>query len=267
MANIGAAESDALELVMAVTEFSLTDMALRGTEFLTPEQFDQIKAYADRRIGGEPVDAILGSREFYGRKFQISADVLSPRGDTETLIERCLSALEGKTAPHILDMGTGSGAILATLLAEIKDATGIASDISDAALAVAQSNCEALGVSSRVRFIQSDWYENIHGQYDLIVSNPPYITSDAMRSLETEVAAYDPPLALHGGQDGLDPYRLILSDYAPFLKKGGAIWVEIGFDQAEAVTALFAENGLSDIDCVQDLGGNDRCIGAVRPLL
>jgi release factor glutamine methyltransferase len=261
--GVASAEIDAQDFVMEVTGFSLTDFVLRGTEPLTPNQYNTLKAYAERRLAGEPVDAILGWREFYGRRFSINADVLSPRGDTETLIRECLAALKGKSTPSILDMGTGSGAILITLLAEIPDALGLGTDISNKALDIAQSNAERLSVSGRARFLTSDWFEVVSGQFDLIVSNPPYITTDAMKSLEGEVLDYDPELSLHGGDDGLDAYRLILKTAKAFLKDDGALWVEIGFDQGESVKTLYLQNGFTDVRVVKDLGGNDRCVGTV----
>lgn len=262
-AGVTLAEEDARELVMAVTGFTLTDFVLRGTEFLSPEQFDLVKNYADRRLGGEPVDAILGWREFYGRRFTISKDVLSPRGDTEVLVEQGLKALEGLETPHILDLGTGSGAVLSTLLAEIEQASGVGADVSERALNIARENTHALGVAGRAELLHSDWFEHIDGLFDLIISNPPYITDEAMQGLDKDVADYDPDLALRGGEDGLDPYHIIIAQAPHHLKTGGACWVEIGFDQGQAVKQIFETHGFKNTQIVQDLSGHDRCVGGV----
>lgn len=260
-AGLDMADEDARDLVLAVTGFSFTDFALRGTEFLTPEQFDLIKDYADQRLGGAPVDAILGWREFYGRRFTVTKDVLSPRGDTENLVDCALHALKTVNAPRLLDLGTGSGAVLLTLLAERQEAKGIAADISDDALAVAKANARDLDLISRVEFIKSDWFSEIEGRFDLIVSNPPYITDAAMETLARDVLDYDPDLALRGGPDGLKPYHIILQEAELYLKEGGACWVEIGFDQGKAVKKLFEQNGFKKVEVVKDLAGHDRCVG------
>lgn len=260
-AGLPMADEDARDLVMAVTGFTLTDFALRGTEFLTPEQFDLIKDYADRRLAGAPVDAILGWREFYGRRFTISKDVLSPRDDTEVLVDCGLRALKETSAPRILDLGTGSGAVLITLLAEIEQASGIGTDISDMALAVAKNNAAVLGVTAHADFIQSDWFVGVEGTFDLIVTNPPYITDAAMETLDRDVLDYDPDLALRGGVDGLNPYHIILECAARFLNEGGSCWVEIGFDQGQVVEQIFQGCGFKNVQITKDLAGHDRCVG------
>jgi len=262
-AGIALAEEDARDLIMAVTGFTLTDFVLRGTEFLTPEQFDQVKDYADRRLSGEPVDAILGWREFYGRRFTISPDVLSPRGDTEILVERGLRAIQGIAKPRILDLGTGSGAVLLTLLAENQKAMGVGVDVSEAALHIAKENAGALGVTKRAALIHSDWFEKVEGRFDLIISNPPYITDAAMQDLEADVKDYDPDLALRGGVDGLTPYHIILPQAPHHMGPGGACWVEIGFDQGPGIEQMFKDNGFKNIQVIQDLSKHDRCVGGV----
>ncbi len=260
-AGFVAAEEDARDLVMAVTGFSLTDFITKGTEFLTPEQFDEIKAYADRRLSGEPVDHVLGWREFYGRRFDVSKDVLSPRGDTETLIRCALEGLKGKTDPHILDLGTGSGAIIVTLLSELEATKGQAVDISRKALAIARQNAERHNVVSRLVLTEGDWYTPVKGVFDLIISNPPYIKDEAMKSLAPDVTDFDPDIALRGGADGLKPYPIILQGAVNHLKPEGWLWVEIGFDQGEMVKAMFETYKFKHVAVVKDLGGNERCVG------
>lgn len=259
-----APEDDAKEIVMHVTGYDATDFVLRGTEFLTPEQFDQVKTLADRRMTGEPVDMILGWREFYGRRFKVSKDVLSPRGDTETLVNCGLKALKNINDPRIVDLGTGSGALIITLLSERTTAQGLGIDISDQALRLATENAQALDVLDRLKFQNSNWFENIDGMFDLIISNPPYITDEAMKNLPADVLEYDPDLALRGGVNGLDPYQVICARAPHFLKPNGALWVEIGYDQGEAVRSLFLRSGFTSVCVIKDLSGHDRCVGGIH---
>ncbi len=259
-AGLSMAEEDAGDLVMAVTGYTLTDFFIRGTEFLTPEQFDSIKSYADRRLAGEPVDSILGWREFFGRKFAISKDVLSPRGDTEVLVRCCLDMLASHEEPRLLDLGTGSGAIIISLLAEIPRATGQAVDISSVALEVAYQNAHQHNVSDRLTLLNGEWFDPVEGQFDLIVSNPPYIKDEAMKALERDVLDFDPEIALRGGKDGLDPYPVIISQSRDYLVSKGSLCVEIGFDQVAAVKCLFEAHSYGNVSIVKDLSGHDRCI-------
>ena len=260
-AGLATPEEDARELVMAATGFDLTDFITRGTESLTPEQFDCVKSYADRRLMGEPVDHILGWREFYGRRFKVTKDVLSPRGDTEVLVHQALNSLKYIAAPKILDLGTGSGAIIVSLLADRAEAQGVAVDISPKALDIARQNAVKHDVASRCAFEKGAWFGPVTGKYDLIVSNPPYISDAAMESLEPEVAQYDPDISLRGGRDGLDPYHIIVGEASMYLKPNGWMWVEIGFDQGDAVQKMFQEAGFKGISVVKDLSGHDRCVG------
>jgi len=264
-AGLNFPEEDAFELVMAATGLSRTDIILNGQAVLTPEVFKTILQYASRRLAGEPIDSILGWREFFGRRFEISKQVLSPRADTENLIRCGLKALEGKISPTCLDLGTGSGAILVTLLAERDDATGVGVDISQDALVIARKNADELGVSECAKFFKSVWFDSVSGTFDLILSNPPYITDEAMNGLESEVAQYDPDISLRGGADGLEAYREILSKSERHLKSGGSLWVEIGYDQAEPVHSLFEQSGFNEIEVRKDLSGKNRCVGGKRP--
>ena len=267
-AGISFAEDDALEIVLAATGFDRTAMMLRGKEFLTPEVFETIQAHMTRRLAGEPVDHILGWREFYGRRFVISGDVLSPRADTETLIRGALARLEKTPHPSLLDMGTGSGAIGLTLLAEKPDSELVATDLSDAALSIAKVNAKALHLDKRATFAQGAWWDAVKtgSVFDMVLSNPPYITNVAMKALETEVIEYDPDLALRGGPDGLDAYRIILADARAFLKPGGWPGLEIGFDQAEALQTRLQGGPWENISVDKDLGGMDRAVWAQTSL-
>ena len=263
-AGIPFAEDDALEIVLAATGFDRTAMMLRSTDSLAPEVFEVIKSHMTRRLSGEPVDHILGWREFYGRRFIISSDVLSPRADTETLIRGALARLEKTLHPSLVDMGTGSGAIGLTLLAEKLDSELVATDLSEAALSMAQVNAKSLDLENRVTFTQGAWWDAVHTDslFDMVLSNPPYITNAAMETLETEVIEYDPDLALRGGSDGLDAYRIILADARTYLKPGGWLGLEIGFDQAHALTTLLQDGSWDNIRIDKDLGGMDRAVWA-----
>lgn len=266
-AGIPFAEEDALEIVLAATGFDKTALMLRGTEFLTPEVFETIQAHMTRRLSGEPVDHILGWREFFGRRFQISADVLSPRADTETLVRGAISRLEKLQQPHLLDMGTGSGAIAITLVSEKPEAKVLATDLSEAALSIAKANAEALDVSERISFAQGSWWDAVpaNTSFDMILSNPPYITDAAMEVLETEVIKYDPDISLRGGVDGLDAYRIIVTGARAYLKPGGWLGLEIGFDQGQALETLLQTGSWEYITTQKDLGGLDRAVWAQNP--
>jgi len=263
-AGLPFAEEDALEIVLAATGFDKTALMLRGTEFLEPGVFETITDHMQRRLSGEPVDHILGWREFYGRRFKVTKDVLSPRSDTETLIRDALHRGDQTRPANLLDLGTGSGAIGLTLLSESPLWTLHATDISDAPLQIAKSNANSLEVSDRVSFFKGEWYKAVPmGQtYNMILSNPPYITNAAMEALETEVIAYDPDIALRGGIDGLNAYRLIIASAPDHLKSGGWLGLEIGYDQAEALKNLLTDTVWEDVSVNQDLGGHDRTVWA-----
>lgn len=204
----------------------------------------------------QPVSHIIGVREFYGRCFSVTADVLDPRPETELLVQTALNA----PFETLLDLGTGSGCILLTLLAENPTATGQGVDCSQAAIDVATGNAAALGLDVRSRFAVSDWFSNVQGQFDLIVSNPPYITADEMTQLAPEVQNWEPHAALTPGGDGLDAYRVIIKAAPQYLTAGGRLIVEIGATQTADVQALFQARGFDGITCLQDLDGRDRVV-------
>ncbi len=186
----------------------------------------------------------------------MTPDVLDPRPETELLVEEMLKRLAGHASPRLLDLGTGSGAILLTLLAEIPAATGEAVDVSSAALAVARENAQRLGVEGRVTFHQGDLFSGVEGTFDAILSNPPYIPTSELAGLEPAVRDYDPALALDGGTDGLDFYRRIADEACGFLAPGGWLGLEMGAGQADAVSALFAGRGFGDLFVRKDLAGH-----------
>jgi release factor glutamine methyltransferase len=214
------------------------------------------------RLEGAPVSRLLGEREFYGRVFKISPAVLDPRADSETLIDAALTLQRPK---RILDLGTGSGILALTLLAEMPDATAVAVDLSLDALDAARINAKALGVDHRVTFLRSNWFEAVEGVFDLIVSNPPYIPSHEIPDLQIEVRAHDPHLALDGGADGLQPYRFISDSVARYMSTSSHVLVEIGAGQESDVTSIFAAQGFVAHGQWRDLGGHVRVLAFNKP--
>ncbi len=227
------------------------------------ETAERIEAFARRREAGEPLSRIEGRREFFGRDFQLTPDVLDPRADTETLIEAALAALAPRAGEglRVLDLGLGSGAILATLLCEWPSAVGLGVDLSPAAAETAQANLNALGLGARARVRVGRWGEGLAGPFDVIVSNPPYIRTCDLAGLAREVAAHDPLLALDGGEDGLDAYRALAPEIARLLAPGGRFFLEIGQGQGDDVAALLAAAGLLVDLRRRDLSSVERVIG------
>jgi len=230
-----------------------------------PEQIVEIEVLIDRRAAREPMSQILGWREFYGRRFYVSHKVLTPRPDSETLIDAALDHLPGRAAPlRILDLGTGSGCLVLTLLAECPHAQGIGLDVSAAALKIAQANGESLGLAGRVEWRMRDWrragWTADLGRFDLILANPPYIASPELGGLEPEVSRFEPEVALNGGPDGLDAYRALVPMLPGLLQAGGLVGVEVGQGQADAVSALLAQTGLRVLAARHDLAGIARCV-------
>ena len=214
------------------------------------------------RAGGMPVSAIVGFKEFYGRRFEVNEAVLDPRPETECLVAEALSG----PFSEVLDLGTGSGCILLTLLAEREKATGAGVDISPHALEVAGRNAKALGVADRLWLTRSNWFAGVGGQFDLIVSNPPYIALHEMDGLMPEVRNHDPRVALTDEGDGLGAYRVIAAGAPEHLRPGGCILVEIGPTQGQAVKSLFETHGLENIRICPDLDGRDRVVRAQMPV-
>ena len=225
---------------------------------------ERLAGFVTRRLRREPVSRILGEREFWGLPFKISPDVLDPRADTEILVETVLGAFAARRREplRVLDLGTGSGAILAALLTEWPSAFGIGLDRSFAACRVARENLERLGLAGRGRVVQGSWTEAVRGRFDAIVSNPPYIALDELGFLARDVRDYDPLSALDGGPDGLEPYRLIIPSLPSLLAPGGFVAFEIGESQGEPVSALVQVAGLGEPGIKKDLAGHDRVVFA-----
>lgn len=215
---------------------------------------------ATERLSRKPLSQILGNQPFWTLDLAVTPDVLTPRADTEALVEAVL-ARRGSQPADLLDLGTGSGAILLALLSERPAWTGLGIDLSDPALTVARGNAEQCGLSDRARFGQGRWGAGLSDRsFDIIVSNPPYIVSNVLAGLAPEVRDHEPALALDGGTDGLDAYREIIADLPRLLRPNGLFALEIGYDQAEAVIGLAEAAGLEAIECAQDLAGHDRVV-------
>ncbi|HEY9452410.1 MAG TPA: peptide chain release factor N(5)-glutamine methyltransferase [Bradyrhizobium sp.] len=264
-AGIDEAELDARILLGAVLDLDLTGMIAQATRPLTSTEAARLARYAQRRIAGEPTARILGSREFWGLSFQLSPATLEPRPDTETVVELALELLRadgGSDRPlRIADLGTGTGAILLALLSELPAATGIGTDISEAALQTAAANAARAGLSGRATFVACDYASGLSGPFDLIVSNPPYIRSADIGSLAVEVRNHDPLAALDGGTDGLDAYRTLVPQAARLLAPGAALVVEAGEGQSGQIQALMVAAGLTPAPSPKaDLAGIPRAV-------
>ena len=256
---------DARLLLQAAAGITQADIVAEPDLVLPADTTASFWSFVERRGAFEPVSRILGSREFYGRSFRVTPDVLDPRADTETLIGAALGLAKGKGPLRILDLGTGSGAIVVTLLAELPGAKAVASDLSAAALQVAKGNAEALGVVNRASFVQANWFDGVAGQFDLIVSNPPYIPLGDIAGLAVDVREFDPPRALDGGPDGLEAYRRLASGAGGHLAPKGHIILEIGAGQENAVNDLFSGQGFNRESRHFDLAGHVRCLVFNQP--
>ena len=264
-AELPTPELDARILVQAVTGASDIEMLREPAIRMSAAEEEVLAGYEARRLAREPVSRILGVREFWGLPFAVTPATLDPRPDSETLIEAALVALRDVAAPRLLDLGTGTGCLLLALLHEREDATGTGVDISADALAVAVSNASRLGLSARAAFRTGDWTEGLGERFDLVISNPPYISSGDIATLDEEVRAHDPALALDGGTDGLDAYRALGRLLPDVLTQGGSAVIELGAGQAAEVTALFEAAGLAVPRVVPDLAGVPRALVAERP--
>lgn len=257
-AGIGDAESEA----MALMAHALGDDVPRHrllealSHPLSPEAAMRLEAALSAREARQPMAQIRGWRQFWKHRFHVTPDVLDPRPDTEALVAEALTGPFAK----VLDLGTGSGCILLSLLDERPDAQGLGIDISTAALDVARGNAATLGLAGRVHFLQGNWMAGLRGRFDLIVSNPPYIAAEELAGLATEVREHEPHVALTDGADGLSAYRIIAATAPLHLAPGGRLLVEIGPSQGAEVARLFAEAGLGELRILPDLDGRDRVV-------
>jgi release factor glutamine methyltransferase len=267
-AGIETPELDARLLLCHAAGLSHETYIARAREALPADAAPRLKDAIARRLAREPVARITGTREFYGRSFILGKDTLDPRPDTETLIEAALDIVRERRWQEkplkLLDLGTGTGCILVTLLAELPHAVGLGTDLSPGALAVAAANARAHRLGARAAFIAADWLDAVSGKFDLILSNPPYLAAGEIAGLTTDVAGYDPRLALDGGSDGLEAYRRIATRARDALIEDGCLLVEIGPGQEEDVAAIFARAGLTFKrgEGRRDLAGRPRVVVA-----
>ncbi len=249
-------ETDAWLLLEAACGCTRNDLFLRGNEPILEEKEMLYKEYLEKRQSRIPVQHIVGVQCFMGLDFLVTPDVLCPRLDTEVLIEEALKRI--KPGSSILDMCTGSGCIILSLLHYAKDCTGTAVDLSEKALDVAKRNAQKL--EKECTFIHSDLFENIEGRFDVIVSNPPYIATKEIETLSPEVRDHEPHMALDGMEDGLFFYRKIVSASKDFLNPEGWLCFEIGYDQGEAVSDMMKKTGYHEVQVIKDLAGLDRVV-------
>lgn len=259
---------DARVLVEAACGVTRADIVGDPYREISPEKAARLDDYLERRIRREPVSHILGRRGFWNIMLGVTPGVLTPRPETEVIVDHALRLFPEGRSLRILDLGVGSGAILLAILAERPAARGLGVDVSEEALAVARENAANLGLAGRVALLRGDWTTGLaEADFDLVVSNPPYIATDVIETLDPEVRVYEPRLALDGGADGLDAFRRLAPEILRVLKPGGRFLVEIGYDQRAAVETLFREAGAVEVETLQDLSTHDRVVaGAKKPL-
>lgn len=266
-AGIEGARQEARWLVAGLMDIEPGELIARDRDEAPAGFAAQLDALLKRRAEGEPLAHLIGNTEFYGRIFKTDARALIPRDDSECVVELALEQMPSDEAPSIADLGTGSGCLLISLLAAHPWAKGTGVDLSADALSLARENAVLNSVGGRANFIKGGWSDwQGWSEADLIISNPPYIASDIIETLDRDVRDYEPRLALDGGPDGLAAYREIIALGAEKMKPGAWLVLEIGYDQKAAVTALLEATDWTGILHRKDLGGNDRAIAAQRPV-
>jgi release factor glutamine methyltransferase len=265
--GIEEAPLDARLLISHIIPVTEIDFAINADQTVSNEQQNLIDILVQKREKRIPMSQIFGEKEFWSLSFKVTRDTLTPRPDSETLIEVALNEFEDKNATlSILDLGTGSGCLLLTLLSELKNATGLGIDVSASAIKVANENATNLSLNNRATFLKSDWFEKLSKtkKFDLIIANPPYIGLNEKPELTPEVCEHEPYSALFAGEEGLDDYRIIAADISSYMSEKSIIILEIGYRQSSAVKDIFEQKGFKNINVFQDLGGRDRCL-LIRP--
>jgi len=265
--GIEEAPLDARLLISHIIPVTEIDFAINADQTVSNEQQNLIDILVQKREKRIPMSQIFGEKEFWSLSFKVTRDTLTPRPDSETLIEVALNEFEDKNATlSILDLGTGSGCLLLTLLSELKNATGLGMDVSASAIKVANENATNLSLNNRATFLKSDWFEKLSKtkKFDLIIANPPYIGLNEKPELTPEVCEHEPYSALFAGEEGLDDYRIIAADISSYMSEKSIIILEIGYRQSSAVKDIFEQKGFKNINVFQDLGGRDRCL-LIRP--
>lgn len=259
---------EAGSLLMYVLNRDRTYLLAHAEDQLTEEQVETFVASLDARAQGKPSQYITGRQEFFGLEFEVNPDVLIPRPETELLVEAALALVSPNESPVICDVGTGSGCVIVALLHKLPQAHGMALDISPAALAVAERNAKRHGIQERLSFVTSDCFAGLDGapksEFDLIVSNPPYVSERVVNGLQREVRDFEPRLALTAGADGLLVIRRLLIESRDYLKDNGLLVFEMGFDQYEAVTALVDDEHWKLVEVYDDLQGIPRTVALMK---
>lgn len=264
-ARVPSPRADARLLLQAALDRSAEALIRDPEETVPIAAADRFLSLVERRAGREPVSRILGEREFWSLGFSLVPDTLDPRPDSEAVVDAALAWCGSQSEPvRVLDLGTGTGCLLLAVLSELPEATGVGTDVAEAAVAEAARNAERLGLSRRASFRCTDWDADIDGQFELILSNPPYIPSSEIGGLEPEVSLWEPEVALDGGADGLDAFRRLAPAIAGRLAPGGAAFLEIGAGQEKPVEAIMAAEGLARFARRTDLGAIVRCLGFLR---
>lgn len=259
--QIDTAQLDARLLAAKAFGCAPADVLWHEGDRMSSQATKRLSGYLARRIGGEPMAYILGQRSFWKNEFTVTRDTLIPRPDSETLISAVLERITDRTAPYrFLDLGTGSGCLLLSLLREYPAATGIGVDISAAAVSVAIKNEQRLNLQDRAGFLVSNWFSKVDGTFDIVVANPPYIVDKHIDDLEPDIRDFEPRRALAGGGDGLTSYRDIAVSLPDCLKRDALVAIEVGAGQSGDVCEIFGAKGFRIDGVFQDLGRRDRCI-------
>ncbi len=259
---------DARLLLEVAASATRTDIVTDPYRVLTPEQIATYDSYLARREAREPVSHIIGRKGFWTLDLKVTPDVLTPRPDSEVIVDLVVKSMAADKPFHMLDLGVGSGAIVLAILSERTQATGVGIDISPEALEVARANTALLKLEDRLTLAHANWTEGQADEaYDLVVSNPPYIATSVIATLEPEVRDHEPMLALDGGADGLNAYRLLAGEIMRVLKPDGWFAIEIGYDQSKAVEALMRKAGAHQVRTIKDLANRDRVVTGVKNVL
>lgn len=253
-------ELDARIILKEVLSLDDKDLILKEGLNISDEMIKKITAIESRRLNGEPISKIFKKRDFYKSTFVISNDVLDPRPETELIVEIANNYINKNEVKNILDLGTGSGCILLSILKENKMINGLGIDLSKEAISIAKRNSKKLHLETQSNFLVSNWMSSVNYKYDLVVSNPPYIASGDIKKLSKSVKIYDPILSLDGGEDGLNSYRLIASDLKRIISKNALIIIEIGYNQPLQVIEIFKKNDFKLLKKYNDINGLDRVL-------
>ncbi len=253
-------ELDARIILKEVLSLDDKDLILKESLDIPEEMIEKIITIESRRLNGEPISKIFKKRDFYNSTFVISNDVLDPRPETELIVEIANNYINKNEVKNILDLGTGSGCILLSILKENRMINGLGIDLSKEAISIAKQNSKKLNLETQSNFLVSNWMSSVNYKYDLVVSNPPYIASEDIKKLSKSVKIYDPILSLDGGDDGLNSYRLIASDLKRIISMNALIIIEIGYNQSLQVIDIFKKNDFKLIKKYNDINGLDRVL-------